>query len=157
MRKLLAAAALLSAASVTTIAIAQNKPFKPDEVYQPSIVTQQTVQDPQPMIAPAGGPSVVPDARDLASDQQVAEARRAYRAACSQHENAGFCDCVTAGVAQALMPVEVRMAARTFGERIPAQGDAYASADSDATESMSSAVRIEQVEAHYADACAQLR
>lgn len=150
MRKLLAAAALLSAASITTIALAQ-KPLDQDGVYDPSVVTQQTVEPHAPMIAPAGGPSVVPDARDLSSDQQVGEARRAYRAACSQHENAGFCDCVTAGVAQALMPVEVRMAARSFSERIPAQGDAYAS-DGD-----SSAARIEQVEAQYADACSQFR
>jgi len=153
MRKLLAAAVLLSAASITTIAIAQ-KPLKPDD----QLVTEQTVQSPAPMIAPAGGPSVVPDARALASDREVGEARRAYRAACSRHENAGFCDCVTAGVAQALMPAEVRIAARTFGERIPAQGDAYAAADTDVTDAgASSAARIEQVEAHYADACSQFR
>lgn len=153
MRKLLAAAVLLSAASITTIAIAQ-KPLKPDD----QLVTEQTVQSPAPMIAPAGGPSVVPDARALASDWEVGEARRAYRAACSRHENAGFCDCVTAGVAQALMPAEVRIAARTFGERIPAQGDAYAAADTDVTDAgASSAARIEQVEAHYADACSQFR
>jgi hypothetical protein len=51
------------------------------------------------------------------------------------------------------MPDEVRLAARTFGERIPAQGDAYQS-DQPA---MSSAARIEQVEAQYANACAQFR
>jgi hypothetical protein len=152
MRKLLAAAVLLSAASITSIAIAQNKPV------DPMPVTQQEMSDPTPMIAPAGGPSLVPDARALASDQDVGEARRSYRAACSRHETAGFCDCVTAGVAQALMPAEVRIAARTFGDRIPAQGDAYAAADSDMTDTgASSAVRIEQVEAHYADACAQFR
>lgn len=150
MRKLLVAAALLSAASLTTIAIAQTKPLKPDE---PTVVVQQTIPDPAPMIAPAGGPSVVPDARALASDADVGQARRAYRAACSREENAGFCDCVTAGVAQSLMPDEVRMAARTFGERIPAQGDAFVS-DSPA---MSSAARIEQTEAQYANACAQFR
>lgn len=152
MRKLLAAAAMLSAASITTLAIAQ-KPMSPDT--SPVIVTQH---DTTPMVAPAGGPSVVPDARALANDQDVGQARRAYRAACSRYENAGFCDCVTAGVAQALMPEEVRIAARSFGGRIPAQGDAYASSDSDATDTgVSSAVRIEQVEGHYADACAQFR
>jgi hypothetical protein len=157
MRKLIAAAVLLAAASLTTIAIAQ-KPLDQDGVYDPTMTTQQTMQDPAPMIAPAGGPSVVPDARALASDQEVGQARRGYRAACSQHENAGFCDCVTAGVAQALMPSEVRIAARTFGDRIPAQGDAYAAADTDMTETgASSAARIEQVEAHYADACSQFR
>jgi hypothetical protein len=158
MRKALAAAALLSAVSLTTIAIAQTKPLNPEGAYDPSIAAQQTMQEPQPRIAPAGGPSVVPDARALASDQEVGEARRAYRAACQRHENFGFCDCVTAGVAQALIPDEVRLAARTFGDRIPAQGDAYASAESDETPAgASSAARIEQVEAHYADACAQFR
>jgi hypothetical protein len=52
------------------------------------------------------------------------------------------------------MPDEVRLAARTFSERIPAQGDAYVS---DESQAMSSAARIEQVEAHYANACSQFR
>jgi hypothetical protein len=153
MRRLLAAAALLSAASITSIAIAQNKPVKPDG-REPSIVTQQ--------ITPTPPSRSSPDARELASDAEVGEARRAYRAACARHETAGFCDCVTAGVAQTLMPVEVRMAARTFAERIPAQGDAYAGATgdmtvADMTENASSAARIEHVEAHYANACARFR
>jgi hypothetical protein len=159
MRKMLVAAALLSAASITGIAIAQTKPLNQDGVYEPSLQTQQTMEPSAPMVAPAGGPSVVPDAQALASTQEVGQARRAYRAACqSNGENFGFCDCVTAGVAQALMPSEVRIAARTFGDRIPAQGDAYAAAQSDATGAdASSADRIAQVEAHYADACAQFR
>lgn len=143
MRKAFAAAALLSAVSLTTIAIAQTKPVDPMPVQEGT------------MVAPAtGSPTIIPDARSLASDQQVGEARRAYRQACQRSENAGFCDCVTAGVAQALMPDEVRLAARTFSERIPAQGDAYVS---DESQAMSSAARIEQVEAHYANACSQFR
>lgn len=159
MRKMLAAAALLSAASITTFAIAQTKPLDPDGMYNPSLQTQQTMEQTKPMVAPAtGSPTVIPDARALANDREVGEARRAYRASCSQHETAGFCDCVTAGVAQALMPAEVRIAARTFSDRIPAQGDAYAAAQSDLTPvGASSAERIAQVEAHYADACAQFR
>lgn len=161
MRKMLAAAALLATASITTIAIAQTtKPLDQDGVYEPSIVTQQTMEPSAPMIAPAtGSPTVIPDAQALASTQEVGQARRAYRAACqSEGENAGFCDCVTAGVAQALMPSEVRIAARSFGERIPAQGDSYAAASSDMPlDGSSSAERIAQVEAHYADACAQFR
>jgi hypothetical protein len=135
MRKVLIAAALLSAASLTSIAIAQTKP--------------ETT--PEPAVA-AAAETVIPDARTLASDQEVGQARRAYRAACQRHENAGFCDCVTAGVAQALMPAEVRLAARTFGERLPAQGDA-----ADAADATSSAARIAEVEGHYANACAQFR
>jgi hypothetical protein len=111
------------------------------------------VEEPAPPPA-----SSVPDARSLASDQEVGEARRYYRAQCSRHQSAEFCDCVTAGVAQALMPQEVRIAARTISERINAQGDAAAQSDQDtSTEAMSSAERIEQVESHYANACAQFR
>lgn len=148
MRKLLAAALLLTAASGVSIALAQDIDKKPEVVL---------VEPPTPAVIPHV-PDLTPDARTLASDQDVGQARRAYRAACSRQENAGFCDCVTAGVAQALMPAEVRMAARTFGERIPAQGDSYAASDSDRTSlAESSRARIEQVEGHYADACASLR
>jgi len=159
MRKVLAAAALLSAASATTIAIAQVKPLNPDGSYAGTVTAQQSPQDmapPAPM-----GPSMetpIPDARSLASDQEVAEARRYYRAQCNEVESPGFCECVTAGVAQALMPEEVRIAANTIGDRIPAEGDAMMSSESDATYgAQSSAERIEQVEGHYADACARLR
>jgi hypothetical protein len=149
MRKLLAAALLLTAASGASIALAQDidKP-KPEVIV---------AEPPLPAVVPHV-PDLTPDARTMASDQDVGQARRAYRAACSQHENAGYCDCVTAGVAQALLPAEVRMAARTFGERIPAQGDSYAASDSDRTHNAeNSQSRIEQVEGHYADACASLR
>ena len=138
MRKILAAAALLSAASLASFAIAQTKPVQPTPV-------QTETRTP---------PAIVPDARSLATDEQVGQARRAYRAACQRHENAAFCDCITAGVAQTLVPDEVRLAARTFGERLPAQGDAF---ESDLSQAQSSAARIEQVEAHYANACAQFR
>jgi hypothetical protein len=98
------------------------------------------------------------DARMIASDQEVGEARRAYRAACDRVESTGFCECVTAGVAQALHPSEVRIAARTIGNRITAQGDAAMTSETDSTAGLeSSAARIEQVEGHYADACAQFR
>ncbi len=52
---------------------------------------------------------------------------------------------------------EVRIAGRTIGERINAQGDAAYASESDATAAMSTAERIEQVEGHYADACAAFR
>jgi hypothetical protein len=99
-----------------------------------------------------------PDARSLASDQAVGEARRAYRAACSAHQNAAYCDCTTAGVAQALMPDEVGIAARTIGERINAEGDTLSAPESDAPPvNASSAERIEHVEGFYANACAAYR
>lgn len=110
--------------------------------------------------APTFGPEAeinAADARSLASDQAVGKARRYYRAQCNQYESPGFCECVTAGVAQALMPEEVRIAGRTIGERINAQGDVGPATQSDATAAMSSAERIEQVEGHYADPCVQFR
>lgn len=147
MKTVMTGALLLSAVSFATLAFAG--PMKPDE------------KPPEALAPPAATSSldtVAPDARSLASDQEVGQARRAYRAACSRHESAGFCDCVTAGVAQALMPAEVRMAARTIGQRINAQGDAYGAEASDSTVgAQSSAERIAQVESHYADACQQFR
>jgi hypothetical protein len=102
--------------------------------------------------APAVGP--VGDARSVASDREVGEARRYYRQQCNRHEAAGFCECVTAGVAQELAPAEVRMAARTVGERITAQGDTAGAGNEAAA---TPEARIAQVESHYADACAQFR
>jgi hypothetical protein len=154
MRTVLMAAALLATASVTTIAFAQVKPLNSDGVYDQTVTPQY---DPMSQV---GAPTAVDptDARSLASDRDVGEARRAYRNACNQYESPGFCDCVTAGVAQGLMPEEVRIAARTIGERITAQGDAAIASDSDDTmDAQSSAMRIEQVEGHYAAACAQFR
>lgn len=143
MKKFVAAAALVVGISAGAIAYAQIKPGPGSSTAAPIISTEAEV--------------TATDARSLASDQQVADARRYYRAQCNEYESQGFCECVTAGVAQALMPEEVRIAARTIGERINAQGDAGYSADTDATAAMSSAERIEQVEGHYADACAQFR
>lgn len=154
MRTLIAAAIMAGAVSLTTIAVAQ---IKPEAQYDPTLVTQQTMAaDDAAMNPPAE--FAAPDGRSMASDQEVGEARRAYRAACDRHESAGFCECVTAGVAQALHPSEVRIAARTIGDRITAQGDAAYASESDSTAGLqSSAARIEQVEGHYADACAQFR
>ncbi|WP_395646766.1 hypothetical protein [Terricaulis sp.] len=150
MRKMITAALMLGAASFATYAVAQSD-MKPGE--KPAV----TVQDAQ-LAAPMPGPESAPDAQSLASTQQVGEARRYYRAQCERYEAAGFCDCVTAGMAQALMPEELRIAGRTIGERINAQGDSYSSEGTDlAPAGASSAMRIEQAEAHYADTCQQFR
>jgi hypothetical protein len=156
MRKLLAAAAVLTAASLTTFAFAQVKPLDQDGTYIGAVTAQQQM----PASPNAGIPAelAAPDAQSLASTQEVGEARRYYRSQCNRYENAGFCDCVTAGVAQALLPAEVRMAGRTIGERLTAQGDAAIATESDNTMGAeSSAERIEMIEGHYADACAQFR
>lgn len=150
MKKLLLATALFAAASAGAIAFAQVKPGE----TMPLAQMQPMSVDP---LAPS--PAVdTTDARSIATDQDVADARRTYRAACDRYESSPFCECVTAGVAQALMPAEVRIAARTIGDRITVQGDAAISSESDApTLGASSAVRIEQVEGHYADTCSQFR
>jgi hypothetical protein len=156
MRKVFAAAVLVGAVSLGSIAVAQVKPLGPDGQYQPGLQTQQTMVAPAPMSPPAE--AAASDARAIASDREVGEARRAYRAACDRVESTGFCECVTAGVAQALHPSEVRIAARTIGDRIMAQGDAAMTSETDSTAGLqSSAARIEQVEGHYADACVQFR
>lgn len=142
--KLFMAAALLAAASFTTIAVAGPDPNNPtiEAVLAPTAASSETTND----------------ARTVASDQEVGQARRAYRAQCSRYETASFCDCVTAGVAQALSPADVRVAARTIRDRITAQGDAAASSASDpAVTGNDQMTRIEQAESHYADACSQFR
>jgi hypothetical protein len=145
MRKVFAAAALAATVSIATLAFAQTKPPGETYIVEPQLATRA--------MSPQSG-----DARSLASDADVADARRSYRAACNAHQSAGFCECVTAGVAQALMPAEVRIAARTIGERINAQGDAAYASDSDNSAGLeSSAARIEQIEGHYAAACEQYR
>ncbi|MCA8885768.1 MAG: hypothetical protein R3C31_06740 [Hyphomonadaceae bacterium] len=151
MKKLLASVVLALSVSAGAIAYAQIK-----EEPMMEGVRGQPMDAPPPVVAPEAETTAV-DARSLASDEAIGAARRYYRAQCNQYESAGFCDCVTAGVAQALMPEEVRIAGRTIGERIIAEGDAPYAAQSDATAAMSSAERIEQVEGHYADACASYR
>lgn len=152
MRKFVVTAVLALSVSAGAIAYAQVK----DQPMEGVPAAPMDSSAPVTAMGPET-PVDTTDARSLASDQAVGEARRYYRNQCNLHESAGFCECVTAGVAQALMPDEVRLAGRTIGERINAQGDAAYSARSDASAAMSSAERIEQVEGHYADACAQFR
>jgi hypothetical protein len=141
------AAALFAAASAATFAFAQDAGPKPMEPANPNASA-----------TPAPPPAESPDARQLASDAEVGVARRAYRASCQRYQSFGFCDCLTAGVAQTLAPAEVRIAARDIGSWINAQGDAPGAADSDAAPpGANSVVRIEQVQAHYANTCQQFR
>ena len=143
MKTHLIAALMLGAASLAGAALAQNQPM-PAEPAAPAEST-----------SPVASTS---DAQSLASAEEVGVTRRAYRAACERHESHGFCDCVTAGMAQVLTPAEMRIAARTIGERINAQGDAAAAAETDtAPVGSNSQERIEHTEGHYANVCAQFR
>lgn len=153
MRKLIASAVLALGVCAGAIAYAQ---IKDEPVIEGVRAQPLDATSPVPVVVAEAQMSAT-DARSLASDQAVGEARRYYRAQCNRHESPGFCECVTAGVAQALMPEEVRIAGRTIGERINAQGDAGYVSESDATAALSSAERIAHVEGHYADACAQFR
>lgn len=167
MRTVMIAALMLSAASAASIALAQ-APTGSGADYvgtKPALAAPAMTQAQPTFVVPPvtgevypGGPTVVADGRAMGSDAEVRNARVAYRQACNEVENAGFCECVTAGVAQALAPQEVLIAARTISDRLPAQGDAAFAASSDiAPGAVDSSQRIEQVEAHYADACGQLR
>lgn len=77
----------------------------------------------------AGTLSYGQDARTEASDDDVRVARRAYRAACEQHQNTGYCECMTGGMAQALAPGDLRtatllLASNLTGAAAPAGLDA---------------------------------
>lgn len=98
------------------------------------------------------------DAQSIANAQEVGQARRGYRASCQRYENGSFCDCLTAGMAQALAPADLRLASRTIRERITAQGDAATSSDADPAINQGDAMsRIQQAEGHYTDVCSQYR
>lgn len=160
MKTVMIAALMLSAASAASFAVAQAPTGAGFEGTKPAIAAPQTTFVVPPVTGEVfpGGTTVIPDGRAMGSEADVRQARIAYRAACNEIENSGFCECVTAGVAQALAPQEVRIAARTIAERLPAQGDAFVAESSDmAPDAVNSVQRIEQVEAHYADACGQLR
>ena len=99
------------------------------------------------------------DAQSVASADEVGVARRAYRAACERYENGPFCDCMAAGMAQAVSPADLRLAARTIRERITAQGDAASASNTDPAidQGAGAMSRIEQAEGHYTDVCSQYR
>lgn len=50
------------------------------------------------------------DARSHASDEEIRVARRAYRAACQQIQSYEYCECMTGGMAQSLVPADLRTA-----------------------------------------------
>ena len=153
MRTPLIAAALLCTASLAGVALAQTEAKPVETAPQAAADMAEPMPDPQ-----TSTPVNITDAQSVASAADVGVTRRAYRAACERHESHGFCDCVTAGMAQVLTPAEMRIAARTIGERINAQGDAAAAPQTDtAPIGASSHDRIEHTEGHYANVCAQFR
>ena len=81
MRTPLLAALLLCTTAVAGVALAQTD-AKP--VMDAPAITESALGEPMPDVAPT------PDARSLASDREVGEARRAYRNACNQYESPGL-------------------------------------------------------------------
>jgi hypothetical protein len=105
MRKIIAAAVLAIGVSAGAIAYAQIKDEPPMQGVRAQPLDSAPPAPSRVMTTPVSEPGAeinAADARSLASDQAVGEARRYYRNQCNQYESPGFCDCVTAGVAQAL-------------------------------------------------------
>jgi hypothetical protein len=106
-------------------------------------------------------PGYVADAQSTHSAREVAAARQVYRQACQRHQSAGFCQCLAAGVAQAMPPHLVRQASRGIGERLAATSGAAGASTFYAADARSGlddpTARIAEVEGHYANVCQQLR
>lgn len=151
--KHLIAAALLGAACLVPMALAAEPVSGPNMTER---APPAALQAERPLASPMNQ-SEIPDARSFASEREVGEARRFYRAQCVRFESPGFCECVTAGIAQALAPADVRVAARTSRERLTAMGDTAPAGRSDMSQSADQMSRIEQTEGFYADACAANR
>lgn len=73
---------------------------------------QSAAQQPAP--PPSAAATDYSDARSTASDAEVRDARRAYRAACQQSQSDAYCECMTGGMAQALSPAELAVATAAF-------------------------------------------
>ncbi|MEZ5958155.1 MAG: hypothetical protein R3C27_13200 [Hyphomonadaceae bacterium] len=84
------------------------------------------------------------DARSVASDAAVRDARRAYRSACQQSRSDDWCECMTGGMAQALPPAELAIATAEFsGQSIQA--------------SQSTRAHVAQTRAAVEQSCSQYR
>lgn len=119
------------------------------------VFTLAAAQTPPPL-----PPGYVADSQSTYPAQEVAAARQGYRAACEGHQSAQFCDCLAAGVAQAMPPRLVRQASSGIGDRIAAPGSAASVPiyRADARSGLDDpSGRIVEVEGHYANACQQFR
>lgn len=67
------------------------------------------------------------DARSTATDNEVRDARRAYRAACQTRHSNAYCECMTGGMAQILPPADLAIATAAFtGQSFQASQEARA-------------------------------
>lgn len=97
---------------------------------------------------------------------EIAQERRAYRDTCAQYENYGWCECMGAGLAQALTPAEMRLARASLPERYESvtaeTAAATAAAEAEAPQylrenRLDSYARIREVETGLVEACMQFR
>ncbi len=95
-------------------------------------------------------PAYTVDARSSASDEEIRQARRAYRAACQRHQSDGYCECMTGGMAQALVPEDLRQATALIPHHL---GHAPAPIVSN----QRSLARIDAARAEFEPGCAQFR
>jgi hypothetical protein len=103
----------------------------------------QPAAEPQSAAASSAPPSYE-DARSTATDEEVRDARRAYRAACQRTQSEGYCECMTGGMAQALPPAELAVAtAALAGQSVEASSQVRA--------------RVEATRAQVDRGCAQFR
>jgi hypothetical protein len=127
-------------------------------IFAASIFAVATAQTPSPRDLP---PGYVADAQSTYNAREVAAGRQAYRAACQGHQSPEFCECLAAGVAQAMSPALVRQASRGIGDRLadlgsPASQPIYQADARLGAEDPEG--RIAAVEGHYASgACLQFR
>jgi hypothetical protein len=122
-----------------------------------SAVTLAIAQTPGQQAQP---PGYVADSQSTYDPREVAGARQAYRAACQGHQSNEFCDCLAAAVAQAMPPGLVRQARTGIGDRLADVGSDPNTPlyNADARSGLDDPDgRIRQVEAHYANTCAQFR
>ncbi len=96
----------------------------------------------------------------------MAQERRAYRDACARYESYGWCECMGAGMAQALSPAEMRLARAALREQHESANAETAAATAEAAAAapqyvrenrMDSFARIREVEAGLTAACMQFR
>ena len=99
---------------------------------------------------PEGTLTYSQDARTEACDADVRVARRAYRAACEQHQSTGYCECMTGGMAQSLAPDDLGTATRLLAHEL---GHAAAPSGLD----RASVERARAASAMYEPSCGQFR
>jgi len=86
-------------------------------VFAAACASAEPAQTQRPEMAEDRGGPVYADARDVASDAEVRDARRAYRAACQTRHSDAYCECMTGGMAQILPPQELAVATAAFSGR----------------------------------------